>query len=107
MMYWDFSTKSAMPRKRLWNSIRQKHLQKKAQKKKLLILCVVGVFAIAAVVASATLYSMSIKYEQAIFLLDCNRINEAAALFEELGEYKDSAEQFAALMEKSTSNIQD
>lgn len=81
--------------------------QKKAQKKKLLILCVVGVFAIAAVVASATLYSMSIKYEQAIFLLDCNRINEAAALFEELGEYKDSAEQFAALMEKSTSNIQD
>ena len=76
-------------------------------KKKLLILCVVGVFAIAAVVASATLYSMSIKYEQAIFLLDCNRINEAAALFEELGEYKDSAEQFAALMEKSTSNIQD
>ena len=68
--------------------------QKKAQKKKLLILCVVGVFAIAAVVASATLYSMSIKYEQAIFLLDCNRINEAA-------------EQFAALMEKSTSNIQD
>ena len=85
----------------------EKERKAKAKKKKIVLIIISSVVAVCAVLA--LIYGIvivpSIKYNEALALVESKNYDEAIAIFEELGDYSDSADKIPETKYKKAENL--